>query len=595
MKMSDIIQLLPETVANQIAAGEVIQRPASAVKELLENAVDAGSLHIELHIKDSGKSLIQITDDGSGMSPTDARLAFARHATSKIKSADDLFSIRTMGFRGEALASIAAISHVEIKTKRKGEEVGTFIEIEGNDIKKQQPVSTREGTVLSVKNLFYNVPARRNFLKSDSIEARHIIDEFERVAYAHPGISFSLNLNGVEIFRLPSSNLRQRIVTINGSNYNERLVPVSEKTTLLNIQGFVGKPEFCRKKRGEQFLFVNNRFVKDPYLNHAVASAFEDLLPKESFPSYWLYIDIDPSRIDVNIHPTKTEIKFEDDRSVYAIVRAAVKRSLGQYNVSPSLNFDHERTFDVPHSMRYQPVQSPGITVNTEFNPFTSKKSIETSGWQKKNYSLHPEQPVQSVELPVSIPSNDTETEEHCFQQGPYIVCKISEGILIIDASAAHERILYQRFLKRLQSGQPLTQQSLFPLSLTLSASDYLLVKEISHDLLTLGFDLQEFGKNTFAIQGIPVDIVKGKEKDILESIIEQYKHNASVLSTGASENLARSMARSIAIQKSSVLEPHDIKMIVREIRKTEKSDTGLDGKPCMILLKTGDLAEKFR
>lgn len=370
--MSDIIQLLPDAVANQIAAGEVIQRPASAVKELLENAIDSGSTGIQLIIKDSGKSLIQIIDEGCGMSETDARMCFERHATSKIRSADDLFSIRTMGFRGEALASIAAIAQVELKTRRHNDEIGTRIEIEGAEVKLQQPVTCPAGTTISIKNLFFNVPARRNFLKSNGVEARHIIEEFERVALSHPEINMSLHQNGLEVFKLASSKLRQRIVSIFGSHYNERLVPVNEETSMLNVSGFVGKPEFAKKSRGEQFFFVNQRFIKDPYLHHAVQNAFEELLSRENYASYWLYLDINPSKIDINIHPTKTEIKFEDERSVYSIVRSAVKRSLGQYSVSPSLDFEHERSFDIPHAMRYETPQKPSVTVNTNYNPFDS-------------------------------------------------------------------------------------------------------------------------------------------------------------------------------------------------------------------------------
>ena len=594
--MPDIIQLLPDTVANQIAAGEVIQRPASAVKELLENAVDAGSKRIELYVKDSGKTLLQIIDDGSGMSTTDARMAFERHATSKIRTADDLFSIRTMGFRGEALASIAAISHVEIKTRRREDEVGTIIEIEGNEIKKQQPAGTSVGTSISIKNLFYNVPARRNFLKSNTIEARHIIDEFERIAYGNPEIFFSLNQNGLEIFKLPVSNLRQRIVNINGNQYNERLVPVNENTSILSINGFVGKPEFSKKTRGEQFFFVNKRFIKDGYLNHAVTNAFQELLPKDSFPSYWLYIDIEPSRIDVNIHPTKTEIKFEDERSIYAIVRSAVKRSLGQYSLSPTIDFEREKSFDIPHSMRYQAVQKPGITVNTNFNPFRQEKSIASSGWQKlyegsSKDAVHPELENQTFSNFI----NTEEKEYPVFQMGPYIISNINEGLLIVDAAAAHERILFQKFSRQLDSGQPLTQQSLFPQTITFSSADFQLMKEIENDIRALGFDLQEFGQNTYAIQGIPSDIEKGKEKEILESIVEQFKHHSSELSTGTRENLSRSMARSIAIRKNSVLSNQEMKMILRELHSCEKGERGLDGKPCMILLKTDDLADRFR
>ena len=595
-KMSDIIHLLPDTVANQIAAGEVIQRPASAAKELLENAVDAGSKRIELFVKDSGKTLLQIIDDGCGMSPVDARMAFERHATSKIRSAEDLFSIRTMGFRGEALASIAAISHVEIKTRRIEDEVGTTIEIEGNEIKKQQPIGTSAGTSISIKNLFYNVPARRNFLKSNTIEARHIIDEFERVAYGNPEIFFSLNQNGLEIFRLPASNLRQRIVNINGSQYNERLVPVNENTSILSIHGFIGKPEFSKKTRGEQFFFVNNRFIKDGYLNHAVTNAFQELLPKDSFPSYWLYIEIEPSRIDVNIHPTKTEIKFEDERSVYAIVRSAVKRSLGQYSLSPTLDFEREKTFDIPHSMRHQAVQRPGITVNTEYNPFQQEKSIASSGWQKLYES--PAKTQNTPELENQILSsflNSEEKKDIIFQMGPYIISKINEGLLIVDVTAAHERILFQKFKNQLETGQPITQQSLFPQTITFSPSDFQLMKEIEMEVRKLGFDLQEFGQNSFAIQGIPSDVEKGKEKEVLESIIEQFKYNSSELSTGIKENLSRSLARSIAIRKNSNLSQQEMKMILRELQSFDKNPRGLDGKPCMILLKNSDIASRFQ
>jgi len=368
--MSDIIRLLPDSVANQIAAGEVIQRPSSAVKEILENAVDAGSTRIELYIKDSGKSLIQIVDNGLGMSPTDARLSFSRHATSKIRNADDLFKLQTKGFRGEALASIASIAQVELKTKRKEDEIGTTIIIEGSEIISQSPVAMDDGTIINIKNLFFNVPARRNFLKSNNVEARHIIEEFERVALAHPEVAMSLNQNGIEIFRLAASNLRQRIVGIYGSHYNERLVPVAEETSLLSISGFIGKPAFSKKSRGEQFFFVNKRYIRDGYLNHAVTNAFEELLPRDSYASYWLFIEIEPSRIDVNIHPTKTEIKFDDERSVYAIVRAAVKRSLGQYSIAPALDFEKENSFELPHAMRTQLPTQPTVTVNTNYNPF---------------------------------------------------------------------------------------------------------------------------------------------------------------------------------------------------------------------------------
>ncbi len=595
--MGDIIQLLPDAVANQIAAGEVIQRPSSAVKELLENSVDAGSKRIELFIKDSGKTLIQIVDDGSGMSTTDARMAFERHATSKIRNASDLFTIRTMGFRGEALASIAAIAHVEMKTRRQDEEIGTTLEIEGNEVKKQQPSGIPTGTTISIKNLFYNVPARRNFLKSNTVEAKHIIDEFERVAYAQPDIYFSLHQNGLEIFRLPISNLRQRIININGANYNERLVPVNESTSLLNISGFIGKPEFAKKTRGEQFFFVNKRFIKDGYLHHAVTTAFEELLSKDSYASYWLYLDIDPARIDVNIHPTKTEIKFEDERSVYAIVRASVKRALGQYSISPSLDFEREKSFDVPHEMRYQAVAHPGITINTGFNPFENReKSIASSGWSKNQQEiLGSTIPNDSPYLGFHHTTHSEIKDDIVFQFGTFIISKQQEGILVVNIAQARERIYYERYINQLNSGEIVSQQSLFPVSITLSSSDYELMKELNPSIRHLGFDLQEFGPHTFAIHGIPNGIDQGKEKDILESLLEQYKHNSNSLSTGFKENIARSMAKSVTSRKNAVLSESEMKSILIEIRTLEKGSHGLDGKPCMILLKTTDIAQLFK
>lgn len=606
--MSDIIRLLPDTVANQIAAGEVIQRPASAVKELLENSVDAGSSRIELYVKDSGKTLLQINDDGCGMSPTDARLSFARHATSKIRTADDLFSIRTKGFRGEALASIAAIAQVELKTKRHDDELGTLVIIEGNEVKNQEPVTTPAGTSISVKNLFYNVPARRNFLKSNPVEARHIIDEFERVALAHPDIFMSLHQNGLEIFKLPASNLRQRIVGVYGSHYNERLVPVQEETSLLSISGFIGKPEFSKKTRGEQYFFVNRRFIKDHYLHHAVSSAFEELLPRESYASYWLYIDIDPSKIDVNIHPTKTEIKFEDERSVYAIVRAAVKRSLGQYSVAPALDFEQENSFRLPHSALTQPAQKPTITVNTDYNPFQSNKpkSISGSGWEKvyegiQSVSAHLEsQPVESQTTAFTkqhtgnSPSVAGTNLRFQINQ-EFIVHRIAEGLLIIDQQAAHERILFERFLSNMDGEKSGSQQNLFPQTLSFSGADFDLMKELEPDIRALGFDIREFGGNSFVLHGSPVGIESGMEREILEQVLEQYKNYHSVYSTGVRESLAKSMAKSLSIKRGKNLTDAEMISITDDLLLCEKPSAGLDGKPCMSLLKTDDIRDRFK
>jgi DNA mismatch repair protein MutL len=595
--MSDIIQLLPDSVANQIAAGEVIQRPASAVKELLENAVDAGSTSVDVHVRESGKTLLQVTDNGSGMSATDARMAFERHATSKIRSADDLFSIRTMGFRGEALASIAAVAQVELKTKRAEDEVGTLIQIEGSSVKVQEPAALPGGTTFSIKNLFYNIPARRNFLKSNPVEARHIIDEFERVALAHPDVAFSLNLNGTEQYRVPTGNFRQRIVNLYGSHYNERLVPVQEDTTLLRLSGFVGKPEFCKKTRGEQFFFVNNRFIKDPYLHHAVSNAFEDLLPKDSYPSYWIRIDIDPSRIDVNIHPTKTEIKFDDERSAYAIVRAAVKRSLGQYSVSPTLDFEKETSFDLPHSRQFQPAVKPGITVNTDYNPFErTGKPASISGWEKLYEGLATERTSGN---PLQFPTDDTAEESsssnHLFQLGDaVIVCDYGgSGLLLIDQQSAHERVLFERFMSDTIPGS--IQQDLFPLTLEFSAADAAVLSEIQTELVQIGFDLREFGKNTFVLHGRPVALESAEAKDALERLVEEYRSSHAADGEGLRKPVAQALARSLAVKRGRRLEPAEMSRLVEDLLKCKEPALGIDGKPCSWVLTKSEILSKMR
>ena len=443
------------------------------------------------------------------------------------------------------------------------------------------------------------MPARRNFLKSNPIEARHIIDEFERVALAHPEVAFSLNMNNIEHFRLPISNLRQRIVNIYGSNYNERLVPIAEETTLLTITGFVGKPEYSRKTRGEQFFFVNKRYIKDGYLHHAVSNAFEELLPKDSYASYWLYIDIDPAKIDVNIHPTKTEIKFEDERSVYAIVRSAVKRSLGQYNVAPALDFERERTFDVPHAMRYQPVQMPTVLVNPGYNPFQKEsRPIASAGWDKVYDD------IRKVQLPVQDqPSSSTPIDfeefiinsKNFFQLGPYIVAKTGDNLLLIDATSAHERIIYNQLINKINGQAISSQQMLFPQTIQLNSSDLQIIKEIEKEIRDFGFDISEFGLNTYVLNAAPVGIPSGREKGILEDIIEQYKNNSSELSSGIAEKLAHSMSKSMAVRRGDQLSEEEIQSLIQELMKSDKKDRGIDGKPCMKVLKTTDLSDYFK
>ena len=494
--MSNIIHLLPDAVANQIAAGEVIQRPASAVKELMENAVDAGATSIKVVLKDAGRALIQIIDNGSGMSPADAELCFERHATSKLASAADLFQIKTMGFRGEAMASIAAIAQVELKTKRAEDNTGTLVRIEASQITLVEPCSSSDGTSISIKNLFYVTPARRNFLKSNSVELRHIIDEFQRQALAHPDLFFSLHHDGNELFHLPAGNLKQRITGIFGNNYAERIVPVEESTEQVSIEGYIGKPAFAKKTRGEQYFFVNNRFIKDNYLNHAINNAFDQLLGDNSFPLYILFLTVDPTHIDVNVHPTKTEIKFEDEKLIYAVLRAAVKRALGKYNISPSIDFNTETSFGnlKPFDPLNDEIKIPTIPVNPSFNPFGSaanqgssahsgyagqsyaKQKTDIAGWETL-YQIA-DSNVNSQSQLIAATNDDihhvTATRNNTFQiHGQYILTQIKSGIILIDQQAAHERILFEKFIAALANNQGSAQQSLFPQSIALSAADF--------------------------------------------------------------------------------------------------------------------------
>jgi DNA mismatch repair protein MutL len=617
--MPDIIQLLPDSVANQIAAGEVIQRPASAVKELLENAVDAGSTNIKLIVKDAGKTLVQVIDNGCGMSLTDARMCFERHATSKIRKTDDLFAIRTMGFRGEALASIAAIAQVEMKTRRHEDELGTRLIVEGSEVIEQEPCSCSAGTSIAMKNLFYNVPARRNFLKSDGVELRHIIDEFQRVVIPNYHIGFSLHHNNTELFHLEGGTLRQRIVALFGNAYNQRLVPVDEDTNILKVTGYVGKPEFARKTRGEQFFFINKRFIKNAYLHHAVQAAFEELLPSDSFASYFLMMDIDPKSIDINIHPTKTEIKFEDEKSVYAILRSAVKRALGQYNISPTLDFEQEMSFNVPYRSRNTPVETPGIYVNPEFNPFEQgQKNTSQSNYtpnykqefhnERSNrgsweelYSLQSKEKQDNEAAQQTIPTDwDSEELEGSRKityqlHGKYILTHIKSGFMVIDQQRAHERILYERSMEAMDKHKGSSQQELFPQTIELTSADAELVKELKEEIVALGFDIREFGKHTFIIHGLPSDAPGANAKDLLEGIIENYKQNLSELKLEKRENLARSMARNMAIRAGRTLTTQEMNTLIDELFACTMPYASPSGKPTLTTFTLDDLDRRFR
>ncbi len=628
LQMSDIIQLLPDSVANQIAAGEVVQRPASAVKELIENAIDAGADKIQLIVKDAGKALLQVIDNGCGMSGTDARMSFERHATSKIKKAEDLFAIRTMGFRGEAMASIAAIAQVELKTRRHEDELGTQIFIEASEVIKQEPCSGTPGTSISVKNLFYNIPARRNFLKSNPVEMRHIIDEFQRVALAHPGIFFTLHHDGQEVYHLPSTTLKQRIIHLFGNNYNQRLVPVEEDTTIINLRGFVGKPEFAKRTRGEQFFFVNNRFIKDPYLNHAVLTAFEDLLPDDTYPLYVLFIEIDPSKIDINVHPTKTEIKYQDEKAIYAIIRSAVKRSLGRYNITPSLDFDQENSIE--HLITPKPfaeIIAPVIAFNPDFNPFAKAErelpfqresnggsSIggNGGGYNHRNTSIPQNWDTlyeiskredtsvqQQMHIEDTVAINEQEiaksTDRQFFQvHNRFIMSQIKSGFMLINQQAAHERILYERFLQQLQNHSGVSQQSLFPQSLTLNGADFELLRELMPDIRALGFDLREFGKNTVVVEGIPADLNNVGEHELLERLLEGFKNNLSILKMDKRDNLARSLARNAAIKAGAKLSQEEMNQLTDQLFACQMPNVALNGKPVISTFTLNELLERF-
>jgi DNA mismatch repair protein MutL len=618
--LADIINLLPENIANQIAAGEVIQRPASAVKELLENAVDAGATEIKLFVNDAGKALVQVIDNGKGMSETDARMSFERHATSKIKNIDDLFHIKTMGFRGEALASIAGVAQVELKTKKAGESVGTYIEIENSVVKTQEPVASDEGTNISMKNLFFNVPARRNFLKSNASELRHIVDEFIRVAMAFPNLFFSLSSNGQEVFHLEKGSLKQRIIQILGNNYNAKIVSVKEETDYMNIYGFVGKPETAKKTRGDQYFFVNNRFIKSAYLNHAVMNAFSDMIAKDSFPMYTLFIDIDPSRLDINVHPTKQEIKFEDEKIIYAFVQSAVKHALAQYSVTPTLDFDLDASIQ----------QTEAVS-----KPFTAEKQFSTTGtslyktFTQKNQAhfidsksdlgtwddnlLNQNSFDKPRDLPKEIKPEDEnpfpqssrnnrppqinkkpEAEEYIQIHKSLILAQNGNGFIVIHQQNAHERVLYERFTEAMK-GKPIAiQRSLFPEAIELAPADAVLLNELLPDLHILGYQVEPFGNNSFVIQGSPADVPDGNEKNSLEKILEQYKHFNMDMSFSKREKLLRSLAWQQSVKAGTYLSAKEMQVLVEDLFNCNINNTTPNGKPVFLEFKKDELDKMF-
>eukprot|EP01029_Cantina_marsupialis_P011631 TRINITY_DN258_c2_g1_i2.p1 TRINITY_DN258_c2_g1~~TRINITY_DN258_c2_g1_i2.p1 ORF type:complete len:660 (+),score=91.13 TRINITY_DN258_c2_g1_i2:5313-7292(+) len=659
--MSDLIQILPDNVANQIAAGEVVQRPASVVKELVENAIDAGSNSIKINLKDAGKTLIQVIDNGCGMSVTDARLAFERHATSKIRKAKDLFAIRTMGFRGEALASIAAIANVELKTKRTEDELGTHIVIDGSELVSQEASACSDGSNFIVKNLFFNVPARRKFLKANSTELRNIITEFHRIVLAHPEIAFQLIHNDSEIHNLPASNIRQRIVNVFGKSINSRLISISTNTSIVKLTGFIGKPKGAKKNLGEQFFFVNNRFMRHPYFYKAVIQAYDKILPSETVPPYFIFFEVDPQIIDINIHPTKTEIKFEDERAIYQIIQASIREALGKFNIVPSIDFDEDTSLEIPVADQSTEIEAPMIKVNPEFNPFEAESNYNPFD-AEKNYNPF-DSPGRSIEsnpffqeFKAKTPETETQTrapkkevpqhweklyEDESVQEAPknkqpvidpenipdyfqsqekqptqskfqtqaqpekaknffqlknkYILTPIRSGLMIIDQRKAHERILFEKFMNSLENHQGIAQQTLFPQTIELNASDYTLLQVILEDVKALGFDIREFGKKTFVINGTPADIQNCEPKELLENLLANYKTNQLDVKLKVRENLAKSLAKASAVNYGKSLTNEEMSSIIDQLFACNVPNFTPDGKPIISVLESQELESRFK
>lgn len=603
--MPDIIQLLPDSIANQIAAGEVVQRPASAVKELIENSIDAEATHIKLIVKEAGKTLLHIIDDGKGMSETDARMSLERHATSKIRKAEDLFTLHTMGFRGEALASIAAVSQLELKTRLGEQELGTLLVVEGSEVKRQETVACDKGTSICVKNLFYNIPARRNFLKSNASEYQHIVDEFQRLALSHPHIAFQFIETDSLEYDLPPGKLSQRIVNIFGKSYQEQLAVCQEETPLVKITGYVGQPQFAKKKRGEQFLFVNKRFIRSNYLNHAVMTAFEGLLSESTFPFYVLFVDIDPKHVDVNVHPTKTEIKFDDERAVYAVVLSAVRQAIGTHNLTPAIDFDS----DVNIIAKLSQAANHSKEVYFEERFGTALQQSNRDHWEKlfisddsKSFLQQPSTPAQPVHtLRFESALNQQETgdtiEEKiiCQLHHRYIIRQVRAGMMIIDQQAAHERILFEKFLNQFKSQAGASQHSLFPQAITFNAADFTLILEMQQEIEALGFKIEVFGKNTFIVNGIPGNVATGREKELFEGLIEQFKTNQSELSIPIRENLARSLAKRASLKSGQKLEREEMQSVVDNLFACSTPNYAPDGRPTFFIFGLTKIESYFR
>ena len=601
--MLDVIKLLPDSVANQIAAGEVIQRPASAVKELMENALDAGATQIDLTVKDAGKALIMVSDNGCGMSETDARMCFERHATSKISKAEDLFSIRTMGFRGEALASIAAIAQVEVKTRRQEDEVGVKIVNEGSVVKEQTLAPMAVGTTFTVKNLFFNVPARRNFLKSPAAEMRHVVEEFTRVSLMNPEIGFTLTSDGKELYHLYPGNLKQRIMGLFGSNYDGKLLPVNQDTDRVRIHGYIVKAEFAKKTRGEQFFFVNKRFIKHPFLHHAIENAFMEMIPKDSFPGYFLNIEVDPSDIDVNIHPTKTEVNFLDVKLVYAILHAAVRKAIGQNNLSPMIDFDEPANlgFDFGEVVKSSnPIVQPDVPIDPTYNPFSQKREFNKSSFggfkTERNGDpgdwrlLYGDRTDQTASESPEKPAEPAEKVRYLQLSQSYIVTTVKSGLLVIDQHLAHYRVLYEKFLKEMENNSGHSQQELFPQPLTLNANDASLLREMMPELQEVGFVMDQANATTFMINGTPADLAGGNPVELLEKMLENYKMNRTDLQLDRKLGIAMTMASQLSIKANTPLSELEMQNVVDQLFGCTVAEVAPDGKKIYVLLTLDEI-----
>lgn len=604
--MTDIIRLLPDAVANQIAAGEVIQRPASVVKELVENSLDAGATSILIHIKDAGKTLIQVTDNGCGMSPTDARMSFERHATSKIRAATDLFAIRTMGFRGEALASIAAIAEVELRTKRMEDETGTIIHLSATRVLSQEPAACNNGTTIQVKNLFFNVPARRKFLKTDSTELKLIITEIQRVAIPNPGIAISLYHNGNPLYELPASSRIKRISGLFGKSIIQALIPVESETSVVSIKGYTGLPKYARKTMGEQFFFVNNRFMRHPWFHKAVMQSYEKLLPPDAFPSYFIFLETDPGSIDINVHPTKTEIKFENERSIWQIMNASVREALGKNSIVPSIDFDQEGSIDIPMPVKSgQPLRIPEISHNQGYNPFSEAQGKPPGNWSSASRDDHRnlqhwDQLYKGTETGgTRSDENEDQDQELMFQGKPipykgkkvlqlkqkYLILPVKSGMMVIDQKRAQERILFERFLQVMQNERVTSQQILFPHTFELNPADAELLKEILPDMETIGFDIREFGKDTFIINGIPGMLETASPVELVEKLLEEYKNSPVDPHEKVREQVAMSLAKASAVSYGTELPAEVMDHMVDQLFACASPNFSPDGKPTLAII----------